>query len=563
MTSAREHQGDTGPEAATGPDRLADATLDVLIVGGGITGLGTLLECTRRGLRAAVIEQGDLASGTSSRSSNLVHGGLRYLEQLRFRLVRQALTERRLLLRSAPHLVHLESFLVPVWGSVLQVPYYTAGLTLYDVLGAAAGAGRHRWWGADATRTASPSLRQEGLRGALVYADAVMDDARLAVAVARTAIRDGGLVATGVRAVDAVRAGGRLRGVRVVGADGREHEIHAGVTIDATGPWGGRDGHPLRRPGEPPAVRGSRGIHLVLPRARIPGVCGMTIRVPGRVVFLVPRGPDWIVGTTDVADAGDPGAVRATVQDVGYLLDVLARTMTDAPGPGDVAGAYAGLRPLVAGSGSTVTATREHRVESVEPGLVRITGGKYTTFRVMAHDAIDAAAGRRTPLPAEPLDLVGRGSGHDLAATEAALTRDHRLDVSIAASLVARHGMEAPRVAALGRELDLLRSIVPGRPELEVDAAWAVRHELAGSLADVLERRVRLAAALPDRGASIAGRIAGIAGRELRWDASRRDREVEAFLEAARSGHDVPGAPDAMRYTPHSVHDAPIASVLM
>ena len=514
--------------------------MEVLIVGGGITGLGTLLECTARGLRAAVIEQGDIASGTTSRSSNLIHGGLRYLDQFRFRLVRQALAERQLLLRSASHLVRLERFIVPVWGSVLQVPYYTAGLTCYDLLGAAAGGGRHRWWGASRARAAVPPLQPAGLRGALVYSDGVTDDARLAVTVARTAIRRGGLVATRVRAAALLRQNGRVVGVRAIDAEGAETDVFADVVIDATGPWSGGPDHPLGgSPGGAPVI-GSRGIHLVVPRSRIAGDVGLTIRVPGRVVFLVPHRDEWIIGTTDVADSSSPDGVRATVADVDYLLDVLAETLLDAPGAQDIAGVYAGIRPLVVSHASTVTASREHRVEVVQPGLVRISGGKLTTFLVMAHEAVDAATGRRTDRSTRSLALLGSATSQELQATRRAVEAVAPLGPEVLDSLVARHGTEALTVATLGRELDLLDTVVSGRSELEVELVWAAREELATTLADVLERRVRVAAALPDRGASIAARAASIAGDELGWDPPRRDRAMADYLTAARATHDVP-----------------------
>lgn len=540
--------------------QLAEANLDVLIVGGGITGLGTLLECTARGIRAAIIEQGDIASGTSSRSSNLIHGGLRYLDQFRFRLVRQALAERRYLLRSASHLVQLDRFIVPVWGSILQVPYYTAGLTCYDLLGASAGSGRHRWWGASRVRAAFPSLQPAGLRGALMYSDGVTDDARLAVTVARTAICRGGLIATQVRAAGLLHRNGRVVGVRARDAEGAEAEVFAGVVIDATGPWSGSPDHPLGGVGGPPVI-GSRGIHLVVPRSRIAGDVGLTIRVPGRVVFLVPHRDDWIIGTTDVADACSPEAARATADDVDYLLDVLAGTLLDAPRAEHIAGVYAGIRPLVVGGASTVTASREHRVEVVQPGLVRISGGKLTTFRVMAHEAVDVASGRRTDLTTEPLELLGSGSAQEIQATRRAIEAVVPRDPAVLDGLIARHGTEAIDVAVLGRELDLLGEVAPGRSELEVELAWAVREELATSLTDVLERRVRLAAALPDRGASIATRAASIVGDEIGWTAGRRARAVDDYLIAARAAHDVPRRDSGAPQTPLDPIHAPELTV--
>ncbi len=530
--------------------RLAHQSWDVVIVGGGIVGAGALLDATSRGLRAALIEQDDIAAGTSSRSSRLIHGGLRYLEQFHIGLVREALAERARLLRNAPHLVSLEPLLFPVYGlPFVHKAFYDAGLTLYDLLGARHDGGWHRRLSVAETVDIVPSLRRPGLRGGLLYHDGMEDDARFTLAVVRTALAldPEAVVATRVRAT-AVGGSKDGRADRIVVRDassGSVFEIRTRAIVDATGVWAAEADHPFASP----ALRllPSRGAHLVVPRARIPARTGVTIRVPGKVVFLVPWPDHWLIGTTDATYEGRADRPAAAGWEVDELIATVNATLDVGLERSDVTGTYAGLRPLVAPSnGTTVSASREHRVSREANGVVRVGGGKYTTYRVMARDVIDSVLGRaearRRPSATADLRLAGAADRDDLARIVRDLGSIPWLaDVHPdgAARLVARHGTDAPAVAALGGELDLDRPLVAGRPFLEAEVAWAVRHELALSVDDVLSRRLRLSAELGAQRASIAPRVAAIIGRELGWDAERCAIETDIYLASSAREYGV------------------------
>ena len=536
---------------ATDVTALSTETWDVVIVGGGIVGAGALLDAVSRGMRAALIEQDDIASGTSSRSSRLIHGGLRYLEQFRFGLVRQALAERSELLKLAPHLVRIEPLLFPIYGiPFLSKAFYDAGLTLYDILGARHDGGWHRRLSKAQTLELAPTLRQQGLRGGLVYHDGVEDDARYTLAVARTATAAGAVAVTRVRA-RGLRSDPRSGVIEALLATdlltGTDIEIRTRSVVDATGVWAAEADHPLGS--GTTRILPSRGAHLVVPRERIPNRTGLTIRVPGKIVFLVPWPDHWLIGTTDAPFEGPAERPAAAVWEIQHLLDTVNATMDVNLTRADVVGTYAGLRPLIAPSdGSTVKASREHRVTVESNGVVRIGGGKYTTYRIMARDVIDGVLGgdaKARPSKTEDWRLVGAADADAQAQVVAELMTIpavSALGADVAVRLVARHGTEAPGVVALGADLGLLRPIVPDRVFLEAEIAWAVRHESALSLDDMLARRTRLAQELPDRGASVAGRVAAIMGTELGWGETRQAREVESYLETARREFSVDGA---------------------
>jgi glycerol-3-phosphate dehydrogenase len=522
---------------------LSRETWDVVIVGGGIVGAGALLDAVSRGMRAVLVEQDDIAAGTSSRSSRLIHGGLRYLEQFRFGLVREALAERSRLLTLAPHLVRIEPLLFPIYGiPFASKAFYDAGLTLYDILGARHDGGWHRRLSRAETLESAPTLKRDGLRGGLVYHDGVEDDARYTLAVARTAIAAGGLAVTRVRATGVRKdASGAIAALRAEDlTTGADLDIPTRAIVDATGVWAAEPDHPFK--GSSLRILPSRGAHLVVPRARIPNTMGLTIRVPGKIVFLVPWPDYWLIGTTDAPFEGPVARPPAAGWEVERLLDTVNATMDVELTRADVVGTYAGLRPLIAPSdGSTVKASREHRVTVEASGVVRIGGGKYTTYRVMARDVIDTVLGRdgarERPSDTAERRLVGAADVDALAriSTElATIAAVREVAPDAAERLVARHGTEAPAVVALGRELDLLRPLVAGRPFIEAEVAWAVRHEMALSLDDVLARRTRLAQELPDRGAAIASRVADIVGGDLGWGAARQSLEVENYLAGAR-----------------------------
>jgi glycerol-3-phosphate dehydrogenase len=526
---------------------LADGPLDVLVVGGGIVGSGAALDAATRGLRVGLVERDDIAVGTSSRSSRLIHGGLRYLEQYRFGLVREALTERSRILHLAPHLVTIEPLLFPLYGlPVASRVFYQAGMTLYDVLGARHDGGWHRHVSVPEVLAHAPAMRRHRLRGGLMFHDGVEDDARYTLAVARSAREDGATIVTRASAESLIEDGGRVVGARICDQlSGSELEVRARVVVDATGVWGADPSSPLS--GGTTRLLPSRGAHLVVPRSRIPSDVGLTIRVPGKVVFLVPWPHFWLVGTTDAPYAGPIDRPVAGSDEVDELLAAVNGVLDVDLRRDDVVGTYAGLRPLVAPSGgSTVTASREHRVVVEDNGLVRVSGGKYTTYRLMAEQTIDAALGvlgeRKSARPTRTTSrrLVGAADRPDLDRLATSIAATGSLEPAVAARLVARHGTEAPAVVALGRAAGLLGRLVDGEDHLEVEVAWAARHELALSIDDVLARRMRIVHELPDRAAGIAPRVAAILGAELGWDARRQASEVEAFLDGARREFAIP-----------------------
>ena len=540
---------------------LSDERFDVLIVGGGIVGVGALLDATSRGLRAALVEQRDIASGTSGRSSRLIHGGLRYLEQLHFGLVYEALSERARLLRLAPHLVRLEPFLFPIYGIPLfHQGFYGSGIFLYDLLGARRDGGFAKHLRPSSAIDYAPNLRRKGLTGAIIYHDGVEDDARLALAVLRTALAGGAVAATRVRATAPLLDGERITGASVEDlVSGNRFDIRAERVIDATGVWAAEPTTRFATLEGGDAFVPSRGSHIVIRRNRLPAEGGMTLRIPGRVVFIIPWPGHWIIGTTDHPDSRPPERVAAPHEDVDELLSTVNRQLDISLGRGDIVGTYAGMRPLVGDpGGSTVKASREHRVAADASGLVRISGGKYTTYRVMARDVVDASLGRtearRRRSGTADLPLVGAAPRSELEQIGASLERPLRdaaaargetratWPARVGVRLADRFGREAIDVMSMARELDLAAPLGHGVDHIQAEVAWAARKELALSLDDVLARRMRLAQELPDRGAAIAPRVAAVLGAELGWDERRQAAEVERYLETARREYGLPWA---------------------
>jgi glycerol-3-phosphate dehydrogenase len=528
-------------------ERLASERFHVLVVGGGVVGAGALLDATSRGMRAALVEQADIASGTSGRSSRLIHGGLRYLEQLHFGLVAEALAERSRLLRLAPHLVSLEPFLFPVYGiPLLHQGFYGSGIFLYDLLGSYRDGGFAKHLTPGRARQFAPQLRPKGLAGGIVYHDGVEDDARLALTVVRTAQSLGAVAATRVHAEGPVEASGRIAGARVTDLEsGSTFDIRADHVIDATGVWAARSAERFAGLESTESFQPSRGSHIVIRRERLEARGGLTLRVPGKVVFIIPWPGHWIIGTTDHLDARPPERLSAPNDDVDELLETVNDQINLDLSRADIVGTYAGMRPLVGDpGGSTVKASREHRVSGDASGLVRISGGKYTTYRVMARDVVDAAVGHgmaaARPSQTAELPLLGAAPRPALDQLAVRLALEPGMEGRTARALVDRHGTEATDVIALGRQLDLVRPLGPEIDQLEAEVAWAARHELAASLDDVLARRMRLAQVLPDRGESIAPRVAEILAAELGWDAARQGTEVSSYLETARREYGVP-----------------------
>jgi glycerol-3-phosphate dehydrogenase len=380
----------------------------------------------------------------------------------------------------------------------------------------------------------------------VTYNDGVEDDARYSISVALTAIAAGATVVTRARVTELLSAAdGRITGVAISDQlGGQELEARATTVIDATGVW---LGHPAARlGGSTIKLVPSRGTHLVFDRTRLPLKTGMTLRVPGRVVFVIPHPGVWLVGTTDEADHGVPDRPVPTLDEVDHILENVNHVIEADLRREDAVGAFAGLRPLVGvPGGDTARVSREHTIHREDSGLVRVSGGKYTTYRLMARDALDHALDGDEPVPPSrtaDMPLLGAAPTAELDALSAELAASSGLDAGRARALVERHGTLAREVVRLGQEEDLLRPLTVARPELEAEVAWAVEHELALGLDDVLSRRMRLSMSERDRGASIAPRVAQIMGDRLGWDSERRETEVAAYLAAAHREYDVPGA---------------------
>jgi glycerol-3-phosphate dehydrogenase len=516
--------------------------LDVLVVGGGITGTGIANDAATRGLSTGLLEQRDLASGTSSRSSKLIHGGLRYLEMLDFGLVREALQERGLqLTRLAPHLVRPVPFLYPLHKR-RERPYVGAGLALYDAMAMAGkydmGVPKHRHLFRKQVARIAPDLRTDDLTGAIRYYDCQVDDARLVVAVARTAASYGAHVATRTRVTGFLREGRRVVGVRAVDLEtGDELEVRARVVINAAGVW--TDEIQEMAGSGQLHVRASKGIHLVVPRDRIRSECGLITRTEKSVLFVIPWGSHWIIGTTDTPwdlDKAHPAASRA---DIDYLLEHVNRVLRDPLDHDDVEGVYAGLRPLLSGETEpTSRISREHTVSAPAPGLVLVAGGKLTTWRVMAKDAIDAVVDllEETQAPVrtcitDRVPLAGAAGFEARTNQRVMLSRTSGLSLAHVDHLLGRHGGLVDEVLALVAERPELGEPLTGAEEyLAAEVVHAVTHEGARHLDDVLARRTRISIETFDRGTEAARPAAELMAGELGWDDARVDEEVDHYL---------------------------------
>ncbi|WP_067138379.1 glycerol-3-phosphate dehydrogenase/oxidase [Microtetraspora malaysiensis] len=519
---------------------LADAPLDLLVVGGGVTGCGAALDAASRGLRVGLVEQGDLGSGTSSRSSRLVHGGLRYLEQFQFGLVREALRERRLLLeRIAPHLVRPVPFLCPLTRPAWERAYMGAGLALYDALAGASGVPRHRHLGRASTLAQAPALHPGRVTGAIRYFDAQVDDARLTVALARTAERHGALIVPGAR-VDAVRTEGDRPLVEVADAEtGEQVRLRPRRVLFAVGPWTGLAGERFGLSGGL-RVAMSKGVHLVVDRSAIETSTAVIGRTPNSVLFLIPWGDRVIVGTTDTPWPAAPGEVAATSADVDYLIGQANRLLARPIGRADVISTYAGVRPLVSAksAGSTASISREHVVVRQAPGVFAVAGGKLTTYRVMAADAVDAAFQGEEIAPSQThrLPLLGAAWYAATRAGAERLAERSGLDSAAIGRLLRRYGDETEDLLDQARAVPGLLEPLAGAPRhLRAEVVWAARHEKARHLADVLVRRLRVATETPDRGETAAADAAALMAAELGWSGERVSAEVDDYLRQVRA----------------------------
>jgi glycerol-3-phosphate dehydrogenase len=532
--------------------------LDILVIGGGVTGAGVALEAATRGLRVGIVEAQDWASGTSSRSSKLVHGGLRYLQMLDFHLVHEALTERDLLINQlAPHLVKPVAFLYPLEHRVWERAYVGAGVALYDTLATASGRRRalpyHRHLSRKGMLQKFPDLRHDAAVGALQYWDASVDDARLVLTLVRTAAAYGALAASRTQLVELTKnAAGAVDGAVVVDLEtGREHRIHARAVINSTGVWteeteslsGARGG--LR-------VLASKGIHIVVPRDRIRGEVGLILQTEKSVLFIIPWSRYWLIGTTDTPWTQELQHPVATSADIDYVLEhantVLARPLTR----DDIIGTWAGLRPLLqpgtkAGT-SSAKISREHTTASPIPGLTVIAGGKLTTYRVMATDAVDFALGDRAqdlPSITERIPLVGAVGLEAFGRRATVVARTYGWSGQMVDHLLHRYGsLLGDLVDAIAARPDLALPLEHAPAYLRAEIAYAATHEGVLHLEDVMLHRTRLNFEMRDRGLAALPEIAALTGEILGWDEQRVAEEIASYTERARAEEDAEREPD-------------------
>ena len=534
--------------------RLSSGELDVLVVGGGITGAGIALDAATRGLSVGLVEAQDWASGTSSRSSKLVHGGLRYLQMLDFRLVRQGLKERALIMqRLAPHLARPVPIMWPLRKPVVERSYVGAGIALYDLLGLAVGARRglplHRHLSKRRALALAPALRPDTLAGAILYYDGQVDDARYVVEVVRTAVSFGAVAVNRAKAVGFLREGERVVGAVLRDTEtGEEFEARARVSVIATGAWteeteglAGRERAVLVRP--------SKGAHLIVAREKLALSTGLIVRTDRSVLFVLPWGEHWLIGTTDTDWEYGKARPLATSSDVGYLIEQVNRVLADPLSRDDVEATFAGLRPLVAGSGvvrgpgegqtrggttKTPKLSREHAIGRPAPGLVVVSGGKYTTYRLMAAEVMDAVVADG-PFPASrsqtgEVPLLGATGYPSNWARRDDLAAEHGVGLEVAEHLLHRYGGLIGEVLSPVKTAPHLASPVEGASGyLQAELVYAVTHEGARHLEDVLMRRTRIAMETSDGGVGCALAAARLLAPLLSWDDATLAAEVEDY----------------------------------
>ncbi|MGW4327690.1 glycerol-3-phosphate dehydrogenase/oxidase [Nocardia sp. NPDC004573] len=526
-----------GPEQRRAAwERFGKDHFDVVVVGGGVVGAGIALDAATRGLQVALVEARDLASGTSSRSSKMFHGGLRYLEQLEFGLVREALRERELTLSIlAPHLVKPLRFLYPLTNRVWERPYVAAGLVLYDTMGGSKSVPGQRHLSRAGALRLAPGLRRDSLIGGVSYYDTVVDDARHTMTVARTAAHYGAVIRTSTQVVGFVREADRVIGVKVRDTeDGRNGEVRGHVVINATGVWTDEVQALSHQRGRF-HVRASKGVHIVVPRDRIVSDTAIILRTATSVLFVIPWGAHWIIGTTDTEWNLDLAHPAATKADIDYLLERVNEVLVTPLTPGDIDGVYAGLRPLLAGeSDETSKLSREHAVARVAPGLVGIAGGKYTTYRVMAMDAVDEAAqdipARVSPSITAKVPLLGADGYFALVNQTVQLAETYGVHPYRVKHLLDRYGSLIADVMAFAADQpELLQPITDAPSYLQVEAVYAAAAEGALHLDDILARRTRISIEYPHRGSNCAEQVAQLVAPILGWDEEEIEREVRTY----------------------------------
>jgi len=532
--------------------RLAEEEFDVLVIGGGVVGSGVALDAATRGLSVALVEARDYAAGTSSRSSKLVHGGLRYLEQLDFGLVREALRERSLILnRLCPHLARPVPFLYPLTHRGWERLYVGSGVALYDVLGGRRGVPTHKHLSATGARRLFPSLRRDALVGAIRYYDGQVDDARHTMMLARTARRYGAACATSARVIAFRRDGDRVVGAVVRDLEnGEEIQVRAKQTINAAGVWTDEIQDMVGGRGQV-QVRSSKGIHLVVPRDRIQGSTGIISRTEKSVLFIIPWGTThWIIGTTDTEwdlDLAHPAASRS---DIDYVLGHANRLLATPLTQEDIQGVYAGLRPLLSGeSDATSQLSREHAVIRPVAGLTLVAGGKYTTYRVMAKDALDAAltdhGTERPQCCTDQVPLLGAEGYAAVWNSRRRLADHYGLPVARIEHLLRRYGTLMPELLELLAQQPDLREPIPGANDyLKVEVYYGASHEGALHLEDLLTRRTHISIEVFDRGLAAAPAVARLVAPVLGWDDDDVAREVRHYQARVAAERDSQEQPD-------------------
>ncbi|GAA2403341.1 glycerol-3-phosphate dehydrogenase/oxidase [Mycolicibacterium llatzerense] len=518
-------------------NRLGAEQFDVIVIGGGVVGAGAALDAATRGLKVALVEARDFASGTSSRSSKMFHGGLRYLEQLEFGLVREALYERELSLTTlAPHLVKPLPFLFPLTKRIWERPYIAAGIFLYDQLGGAKSVPAQKHLLKAGALRLAPGLKRSSLVGAIRYYDTVVDDARHTMTVARTAAHYGAVVRTSTQVVALLREGDRVTGVRVRDSEtGAVTEVCGHVVVNATGVWTDEIQALSKQRGRF-RVRASKGVHIVVPRDRIVSEVAIILRTEKSVLFVIPWGTHWIIGTTDTdwnLDLAHPAATKA---DIDYILGHVNKVLATPLNHDDIDGVYAGLRPLLAGeSEETSKLSREHAVAVPAPGLVAIAGGKYTTYRVMGEDAIDAASEfvptRVAPSITEKVPLLGADGYFALINQTEHVGQHYGLHPYRVRHLLDRYGSLIGEVLDMAADRpELLEPITEAPVYLKVEAWYAAAAEGALHLEDILARRMRISIEYQHRGVDCAREVAEVIAPVLGWSAEDIDREVATYL---------------------------------
>lgn len=552
--------------------------LDVLVVGGGVTGAGIALDAVSRGLSTAVVEAQDWASGTSSRSSKLVHGGLRYLQMLDFHLVREALTERDLLINHlAPHLVKPVSFLYPLENRVWERAYVGAGVALYDTLASVYGTKRalpmHRHLTRKGMERLFPDLRHDAAIGAVRYWDASVDDARLTSTIIRTAVSYGAHAASRTQVVGLqTTSGGAVTGAELVDLETGDHiDVRARHVINATGVWT-EETESLAKTEGGLRVLASKGIHIVVPRSRIAGDTGLILQTEKSVLFIIPWSRYWVIGTTDTPWEQDLVHPVATSADIDYVIEHANEVLSRPISREDVIGTWAGLRPLLqpgtkAGT-SSAKVSREHTVASPTPGLTVIAGGKLTTYRVMAKDAVDFAIGSRaTSLPSitHELPLVGAEGLAVLQRRSRAIGQKYGWDRGRMDHLLHRYGSLLGELLDLVDENPALGDPVPDAPAyIGAEVVYAVSHEGALHLDDVMMHRTRLNYEVADKGVAALEHIVDLIAPVLGWSDAQRAAEIAGYRERAAAEEAAAALPDdesAVRERRRAADIAPLVPI--